>query len=324
MLVRQATVLAGLLAISGAAFGADPKLMNLVMPDAKVLAGVNVTSAKISPLGQFIITQLMSQSQGKASPLQSLITATGFDPFTDMTEILAATTADPANPGGLLLIDGTFKVDQIVDAVGYQSHHEIQILTYAGATLITLTDPKAKINPAVAFIGSGIAVAGDTVSVEAALDRNSGVNSIDPALAVRVNALSGNDDVWMVGDAPVASLLPANATAPGGAVQALQMLKSIQSYSGAVKLGDNVMTAAQLEANSPQNAEALGNVVKLVVSLGAMNASKDPQTAGLLPLLQKLQVSTSGPDVDLALSIPEAQMEGLLKSLAGSAKTPAN
>ncbi len=314
-------MLAGLLAIGSAAFGADPKLMNLVMPDAKVLAGANVTSAKISPLGQYIISQL----QGSGAQLQSLIAAAGFDPFTDVTEVMAATAADPTKPGGLVLMDGSFNVTRIVGALqsGSTPATQANIQTYAGATLITFVSSNARVTPAVAFIGNGIVVAGDAPTVQAALDRNSGTNSIDPGLATRVNALSGNDDVWMVGDAPISSLLSGNAAASGGGiVQALQMLQNIQSYSAAVKLGDSVQTAVQVQANSAENAEALGNVFKLVVSLGSMNAASDPQTASLMKLLQALQVSTSGQNVDIALTVPEAQMEGLIKSIAAPSKAP--
>jgi len=319
--VRQSLILAGLLTIGGAAFGADPKLLNLVMPDVKVLAGANVTSARISPLGQFLITQL----QGNGVQFKSLIAATGFDPFTDVTEVLAASTVDPAKPGALVMMDGTFKVDQIVAALQSQKNQGLQatVQTYAGATLITLVDPKAKVNPAIAFVGTSIAVAGDLTSVEAALDRNSGANSIAPALAVRVAALSANDDAWIVGDAPFSALF-AGKGAAGGPMQALQMLQNIQSYSVALKLGESVNAAVQLEANSPENAEALGNVFKLVVSLGSMNAANDPQTASLMQLLQKLQVSTSGTTVDIALSVPEAQMEGLLKTITTSAPKAPN
>jgi hypothetical protein len=283
--VQKNLVLAGLLTISSAAFGADPKLLNLVMPDAKVLAGANVTTAKISPLGQYLISQL----QGNGAQFKSLIALTGFDPFADVTEVLAASTADPAKPGGLVLMDGNFNVVQIVGALQSRNNSTIQanIQTYAGATLVTFVDPNAKINPAVAFIGTGIALAGDTATVEAALDRNGNANSIDPGLATRVNALSGSDDAWVVGDAPLSSLLSGNAAAAAGpAGQALQILQNIQ--------------------------------------LGSMNLAKDPQTAGLMQLLQALQVSTSGAGVDIALSVPEGQMEGLLKTitLPSKAKTP--
>jgi len=55
-----------------------------------------------------------------------------------------------------------------------------------------------------------------------------------------------------------------------------------------------------------------------------MNAANDPQTASLMQLLQKLQVSTSGTTVDIALSVSEAQMEGLLKTITTSAPKAPN
>ena len=42
---------------------ADPQLLNLVMPDAKMLADVNVDQAKASPFGQFVLAQIQAQSQ---------------------------------------------------------------------------------------------------------------------------------------------------------------------------------------------------------------------------------------------------------------------
>ncbi|HWE49208.1 MAG TPA: hypothetical protein VG273_05445 [Bryobacteraceae bacterium] len=316
--MRTNLILAGLLTIGGTAFGADPKLLNLVMPDVKVLAGANVVNAKISPLGQYVVNTV----QGSGVQFKALIAATGFDPFSDVTEIVAATAADPAKPGGLVMMDGTFKVDQIVAALQGQKV-PATVQPYAGATLITLTDPKAKVTPAVAFVGTSIAVAGDLAAVEAALDRSSAANSLDPALAARVASLSGNDDAWIVGNASISALLAGRTATPGGAANmASQMLQNIQSYSVALKLSDNVDTAIELQANTPENADALGNVFKLVANLGTMNATNDPQTAGLMQLLQKLQVTTSGTAVDLALSVPEATMEGLIKTISSSAKTP--
>src|SRR5208283_4149187 len=98
------------------------------------------------------------------------------------------------------------------------------VSTHAGATLVTFTNAKAKVQGAVAFIGSTIAVAGDVASVTAALDRGSASNSIDPALAVQVNALSGSDDAWFVSSVPPSSLLPAKV--PDQAAQAAQFLAS--------------------------------------------------------------------------------------------------
>ena len=46
---------------AGLAPAADPQLVNLVMPDAQVLAGINVDQAKTTPFGQYLLSQIQSQ-----------------------------------------------------------------------------------------------------------------------------------------------------------------------------------------------------------------------------------------------------------------------
>jgi hypothetical protein len=316
--MRQIAVFAGVVVMCANAFAADTQLLNLVMPDAQVMAGVNVTTAKISPFGQYLLTQIGTNDKG----LQDFITKTGFDPRQDVTEILAASTGNPAAPGGLILGKGNFNVDKLVAAISTEKNQQVQ--TYAGATLITGTDAKAM--HAVAFIGTSIAVAGDVASVKAALDRASGVNSISPALAVRVQSLSTTQDAWSVSLASVASLIP-GAIAPqaGTAGQTLQLVKNIQSSSGGVKLGANIELTGQALADTPQNATALADIVRMVASLVSMSAGQNPHVTAAAQLLQNLQVSTDGTAVNLSASIPESQVEALIRlasapKAAGSGK----
>ncbi|MES1258776.1 MAG: hypothetical protein ABUS51_10105 [Acidobacteriota bacterium] len=304
--MRQIAIFAGVVGMCASAFAADTQLLNLVMPDAQVMAGVNVTTAKISPFGQYLLSQIGANDTG----LQDFIAKTGFDPRQDVTEILAASSGNPATPGGLVLGKGNFHVDQLVAAFAAEKNQQTQ--TYAGATLITGTDAKA--THAVAFIGTSIAVAGDVASVKAALDRASGVNSISPALAVRVQALSTTQDAWSVSLASVASLIPGAVVPPAGpATQTLQLVKNIQSSSGGVKFGANIEMTGQALADTPQNAAALADIVRMVAGLVSMSAAQNPQAAGAAQLLQNLKVSTDGNAVNLSASIPEAQVEALIQ-----------
>jgi hypothetical protein len=100
-------MLAGLCLWGAAAFAADPALLNLVIPTAKVLAGVNVASATTSPFGQFILGRIAANHP----PFTGF-----FDPRTDLTELLFASAADPSSPGGLALSSGTFNVTRIAAA----------------------------------------------------------------------------------------------------------------------------------------------------------------------------------------------------------------
>jgi hypothetical protein len=304
----------------GTAFAADSQLLNLVMPDAKIIGGINATTTISSPLGHFLLSKI-----GGSLPLPGgLIGGTGFNPLQDVTEILAATAADPANPGGLVLASGTFQVDQIaalLTANGAKANW--QASTYGGATLFSTTNPKGKdkVAHAVAFLGNSIAIAGDLASVKAAIDRSTGSNSIDPALAVTVNQLSGSEDEWLASSASIASLLPAKtapgAPATGPAAQVLPLLKSIQAFNGGIKFGDTVALTGEAVTSSAQNAAALNAVIKLgLLMVGPMtaNAAGNQQIAELVQLLQTLQVATNGPDVNLSLAIPESQLESLVSS----------
>jgi len=315
--MRQTAIFAGIFLAGASAFAADQQLMNLVMPDARVMAGVNVTAAEISPLGQYVLAQIASRDKG----LESFIAATGFDPRRDVTEILIASAGNSASPSGLMLVKGTFNVDTITAAVAKNQNQ--QISTYDGATLITSTGPTAA--HAVAFIGNSTAVAGDAATVKAALDRSSGANSVSPELAALVQSLSTSEDAWSVSIASLGSLLPPVETGASNptATQILQLVKNIQSSSGGVKFGENVVVNGQAVADTPQNANSVADLIRMVSAIVSMGASKNPEAGAAAQLLQSLQVTTTGATVNITATIPEAQIEALLKSASPGNPTAA-
>src|SRR5690242_3370229 len=92
---------------------ADPGLVNLVMPDAKVLAGVNVDQAKSTPFGVYVLGQIQAQA---AQHLQQVSALTGFDPTRDLHEILIASNGVPGGHTGLVLARGNFDANKIQGA----------------------------------------------------------------------------------------------------------------------------------------------------------------------------------------------------------------
>src|SRR5215467_10358482 len=101
--ILNAAALAALCA--GLLPAADPELVSLVMPDAKVLAGINVDQAKTSPFGLYVLNQI--QAQG-AQHLQQVTAQTGFDPTRDLHELLIASNGVPGGHAGLVLARGNF------------------------------------------------------------------------------------------------------------------------------------------------------------------------------------------------------------------------
>lgn len=307
-LIAGLALIAGPAAFSTSAFAADTQLLNLVMPDAKVMAGVNVTNALISPLGVYIVNQI-SATHGPA--LNDVTATLGFDPRHDVSEILVASSA--AGQDGLILARGTFNPEKISAAAAKDAHATVQ--QYGGATLVATAN--GKLTHAVAFLGNSIAVAGDTASVKAALDRNAKVNSIDPALATRVQQLSTSEDAWTVSMASFSALIPnlgGASPVQGPGAQAFQIFKDVQQSSGGVKLGANIEITGQAITSDPKNASALSDLIKLFAGLATMAGGNDPNVAAAAKLLQQLQVSAQGTEVNVALSVPEAQVEELLKA----------
>ncbi|HVW08504.1 MAG TPA: hypothetical protein VHC90_07980 [Bryobacteraceae bacterium] len=299
--------------------GADPRLMNLVMPDANTLAGVNVTNAEISPFGQYVLNQLTLSAN---DDLQKFITATGFDPRHDVTEILAATSGTLDKPNGLVLALGNFNVDQLTAALTAKSSG-VSTQTYNGATLV-LGEAKEQHQEAIGFMGSTIAVLGDAASVKAAIDRSSHANSINPALATQVQNLSLNNDAWAVTTNSISALMPGLAGAPGtpapggaaGLSQMAQMFKGIVGSNGGIKFGDMVTITGQAVTVDAQTAKSLADVVQAIASIAAMaGAGNDPNIAALAQLMQGLKVTADGVNVNITLSVPEAQLEAVINQM---------
>jgi hypothetical protein len=321
--MRQTAFVSAFLAsaflVSGsAAFAADPQLMTMVMPDARIMAGMNATKARSSPFGQFVVSKVSLLG----AQMQPLITATGFDPFQDVSEVLCATAADPSKQTGILLVRGNFNPDKIGALVTGRSG--VLVEPYDGSTLISLTNPNNNNPMAVAFIGSSLAVAGDLVSVKAAVDRNGGAVSIDPALAAQVSQLSSTEDAWVASSASLASLIPANVGTPttGPAAQVMPILKSIQSFTGGLNFADNIQLSAQAVTNSPQNGAALGAVLQLGLNLVSMASTSNGNAPSLTQFAQTVQITPNGPAVSISASIPEAWAESLVNQIVKPA-TPA-
>lgn len=309
---------------TGAASAADPRLMNLVMPDASIVAGVNVTNARITPFGQYVLSQMTSTINQQ---MQSFVTATGFDPRQDVTEIVAASSGNITSPTGLAVAIGNFQVAQLAAAITVKTP-DLSVQLYNGTTLITSTGKDGSYS--IAFFGTTIAAVGDTASVKAAIDRSPNVNSINPALATQVQALSTTQDAWVVTTNPVSTLLAgltgaapslttgATPTTASPMSQFTQMFNSIQASSGGVKFGANVQITGQAITTDPANAKSLADVLTALASIAAMGAGQNPQMASMAQLMQSLKVTADGTAINLALSVPESQLESILNSM----KTP--
>jgi len=312
-----ATVVAAILP----ARAADTQLLNLVMPDAVVVAGANVTQAEMSQFGQFVLQQIQANDTG----LQKLIAASGFNPTQDVTETLAASNGT-ANTG-LLLALGTFDPAKIAAAA---TAHNGVLETYGTFTIIEGPDKHFGLAfPSSSTIPSGsIAVAGDVADVKAALDRVSAPSILPTALTMQISQWSGSQDAWAISTVPLSTFhqsavkrepegKPTPATIPG--LNGQGVFQAIQSAAGGVKLGTNDVITAQAQADNAQDAQSMADALKLLASLAQLQASNNPALAALA---QSLQASASGTTLNVTLSIPETTLEQLIHSSSTAAHKP--
>ncbi|HMC60710.1 MAG TPA: hypothetical protein VKJ01_16090 [Candidatus Solibacter sp.] len=282
--------------LTGALPAADPTLLNLVGPDAKVLAGVNVQQAKGTLFGQYVLNQIQSSN----TEMQQLIALTGFDPTRDVGETLVASTGAPET--GLALARGNFDIAKITALASLKG-----AVSEAHNGVTILEDPKQ--THGVAFLDSTTAVAGDVASVKGAIDRQKIPQPLPSSVTVKINTLSANQDAWVLCTVAPSSLAPPAAAGHNGQIP--PALQTVQSASGGVKFGANVVFTGQAQTDTAQSATTLGDMVKMLISLAQMQAGQNQQAA---QLAQQVQVNASGSVVTVSLSLPEDQFQQLVKT----------
>jgi hypothetical protein len=302
--------LAVLLALPLGAFAADPALLQMVMPDAQVVAGLQVTQAKGSLFGQYVLSHLSVND----TKLGEFTSQTGFDPTKDVSDIVIASNWKPNTPGNrwLVLADGTFNVAKITAAA--QANGGVPT-TYQGVNLVTHSaSSNTQVATAFAFFGTTTALAGDITSVEAAIARKQSNAPTDSNVFNKAQQVSANNDFWFVTLVPLSNFSGAIPDPNlSGAMQG-NLFAAINQASGGVRFGDTVTISAEAVTRSEKDAQALVDVVKFFAGLVQLNKQNNPTAGQVATLLDTLQTSTSGNTTTISLAIPELQLEQLLNS----------
>jgi hypothetical protein len=286
---------------------ADPQLLNLVMPDAKILAGVNVDQAKTTPFGQYVIGQIQAQDPH----FQEFVAETGFDPTRDLDELLVASNGTAKTAAHLTLARGAFNADSI-NAAAKKGGATSEV--YKGVTIVE----NLKHGDGFAFLNGTLAIAGDIASVKAAIDRQSAASTLPASLLVAVNQLSTTEDAWGISEVPPPALKPP-ANAPNLPTVPPNTFQNINQATGGVKFGAQIVFNAQLLANTAPDATAVANVLQFLTNLGEMRLQQNAQA---LAALKSIVISASGNTVTISASIPEAQVEALAQARHNHAIEP--
>jgi hypothetical protein len=266
---------------AAAVFAADPELLRLAMPEARILAGADVAKVKHTPFGRFAVAQFSSAQDPQ---YDAFVKASGFDPIESLDEILLAKpdTGDTR----LVLARGRFDTARIIEAAGAAGAGAAR---YRGVPV--LVSPQAWL----AFLSGSIAAMGDAASVRVAVERRETGAGPPKEIAARAEAASKAYAIWFVIAVPPAELM---ARLPGAGAIPGALLGLVREARGGVNFGDSVWLSAELTTATAEDAANLAAVLK--VAAGAI--ARAPA-----------EVAIDGSTVKIRLALSEPQIEALWK-----------
>lgn len=300
------------LAIQSLAFAAvDPTLLRLVMPDAKVIAGLQVRETKNSPFGQYILAHLQIED----ASFKKFVAQTGFDPLRDVTEILMASNWEQSSPDNRWLVAarGSFNLPRITAAAKENggtitNFQSVDILTYSA-------EDKPDSESGIAFFDSSSAVMGDLASVKAAVQRKQTGALADSPLMGKVVDVSAKNDFWFVTTVPISEFAGAMPNANLSGAMKGDLLSAIHQASGGIRFGDTVTISGEAITRSDKDAQALVDVFRFLAGLIQLNSQNNPVAGHVSTLLDGMDLKTNGNVMTMSLAIPEQQLEQLLTTL---------
>jgi hypothetical protein len=222
--------------------------------------------------------------------------ATGFDPRTDMTEMVAGATG---TNGGLIAGHGAFqpaRVASLATAAGAPTEN------YRGITLIG-GGTAGEQDTALAFLDGTTVLLGNRVAVRAAVDRWISATRSSSALSTKAANVSATSQAWAVATGLSELQGPTAPDAPPEAQMVQNVLAKITQVSGGLNFGETITMHAQALTASAQDAQALADVFQFVLSMAG----------GETPLPATPLVSTNGSTLDIRFTLTEQQAEELFR-----------
>jgi hypothetical protein len=268
---------------------AAAELWTFILPDAKIVAGIDWQRAKTSAAGQMISKRLVN-----APGARSKVTSAGLD-FVDGFDRLLVSAPAPGQAGKqqvLLALSGKFDRAKLKKSMPAGTAIE----RFQGIDLFV--PPSSKTDEMVAgFVSEKLLLLGDRESISSALASRSGL--ADAALLERAKQMEARHEIWMLAD----SLPEMPASAGAAAMQGLQDILRAE-------IGIGLRSGMEMTANLAfADAEKAQGMAMFAQMLTAMPAGNDPASREMAAMAKSLSVKADGATVRATLSMSMAQLE---------------
>jgi hypothetical protein len=244
-----------------------------IIPGAKLVMGVRVnhTLAGISDL-------LPPDWQVQATSMLSSTPLAGFDPFTNLDEVVISSTGEGTTPPALAWLRGQFPVSELAEKA---------IMTSRGVPLI-------RVGPnggAIAFPDATTAIAGEETLVRAALDR---MGNPGGELDEQAARLRSKYDVW-----GFATKLD-NAGLPDSAADTIKALDGIQFGAS---FSDGLDASIRLDVHSSED------MAKLTTAIVFLETMMKAQSTGKSTAIQ---MHSDGRSIQIGIVVPREEWKKAL------------
>lgn len=278
--------------LPGLALAADAGLMELVMPDARLVMEIDVAKMAASPIGK-----MMKAEAQKSQPQwqQRMVEVAGFDPTEFVSDMLIAGGGGGKEPRMLILMRGTLDPAQ----VGALKNFSGKPTEYQGVPILSST---AKGGGAIAFLDGGkIAVVGEIEDVKAAIARRGHGTSLPAVLAAKVKEYNGRYEAWAVSIGPLVPPSKVAKAAGAPAEAGKEFLEKLEGFQGGLRLTPDFDASLEVVARTEPDAAEMAHAVRWL--LGAVQA-QHKDAAGL----ENLKFAVNGRRITMSLHVPEEKV----------------
>jgi hypothetical protein len=281
---------------TGAAGRTGPEELQFVPANASLVAVADVHTIMTSPLRERLRTLVPTPPHGQ----EEFAAKTGIDIDTDIDRIVAAVT--PAIDGSrqtqpLLIARGRFDVVKIE---ALMREHGGTVQDIDGKRVIVASPDANRDNGgqpfSLAFMEPGLIALGNAAQVRNAIALAKGGASVttNEEMMKMIDGLDSGT-AWAVGRFDE---LTANASLPPAVSD---RIPPIQWFSASVIVDSGVRGTVRAETRDEASAENLREVVRGVMALARLQASRNPQIDGAL---QSLSLGGTGKTVALTFDVP--------------------
>jgi hypothetical protein len=282
--------------LPGLAAAADPAMLELIMPDARVVMEINMDRIVSSPMGQAMSEQMKAQLAGLRPTWQDpLLAQVGLDWSHYAQEVIFAGGA-PAGHGGqspsLVIVRG------LLDPAWIESLNALSGVksTYLGVPMLSSGNGSA----VVAFLDGSISVIGLPADVKAAIRRRGQNTPPSPVLAEGLARYEGQCDAWLVS----AGSLATPAKSPAGA--SLKWIERLNSFTGGVRLSPDFELSAEMTMRNDKDVAEMADGLRWFA--GVVQTQERTALS-----LEDLNFKVEGKRISLALQVPEQQVRAALQ-----------